>query len=88
MAQLVHGHVIVPTKNSWSVFEIQLHHFLSMMATANILSQIEAQALAADVEQTCDELEKENLKESHLSINYISYNSAWRAPQPSHSSTS
>ena len=47
--------------------------FLSMMATAKIIPQIEVQSLAADVEQTCDELEKE--KELHLSINYVSYNS-------------
>ena len=43
------------------------------MATAKVLPQIEVQSLAADVKQTCDELEKE--KESHLSINYVSYNS-------------
>ena len=43
------------------------------MATAMVLPQIEVQSLAADVEQTRDELEKE--KESHLSINYISYDS-------------
>ena len=44
-----------------------------MMATAEVLPQIEAQILAADVERTCGDLEKE--KESHLSINYVSYNS-------------
>ena len=44
-----------------------------MMATAEALPQIEAQILAADVEQTCGDPEKE--KESHLSINYVSYNS-------------
>ena len=43
------------------------------MASAIVLPQIEIQRLAADVEQTRDELEKE--KESHLSINYISYDS-------------
>jgi hypothetical protein len=43
------------------------------MATDKDLPQIEARVLAADVEQTCDELEKE--EESHLSINYVSYNS-------------
>ena len=44
-----------------------------MMTTAEVLPQIEAQILAVNVEQTCDELEKE--KESHLSINYVSYSS-------------
>ena len=44
-----------------------------MMATAKVLPQIKVQSLAADVEQTRDELEKE--KELHLSINYVSYNS-------------
>ena len=44
-----------------------------MMATAKVLPQIEAQILAADAEQACDELEKE--KELHLSINYVSYSS-------------
>ena len=44
-----------------------------MMATAEVLPQIEPQILAADVERTCDDLKKE--KESHLSIDYVSYNS-------------
>ena len=39
-----------------------------MMATAEVLPQIKVQSLTADVEQTRDE-------ESHLSINYVSYNS-------------
>ena len=43
-----------------------------MMATAKFLPQIEVQSLAADVEQTRDELETE--RESLLSINYVSYN--------------
>ena len=47
--------------------------FSSMMATAKVLPQIEVQSLASDMEQIRDELKKE--KESHLSLNYVSYNS-------------
>ena len=42
-----------------------------MMATAEVLPQIEAQILAADMERTCGDLEKE--KESHALVNKLRF---------------